>query len=489
MPKIKKHMTKVCEFDECERIPRYGFDDDIVCRCSDHREEGMLDQRNVRCQAEGCTTQASFGLFKKKPLFCNKHKEDGMVNVWNKMCAHEGCTKTVNFGYEDKKPTHCGDHKKEDMKDVSHKLCEDEGCSVRACWGLIEQVPFLCSKHGRNYPLAMNVVTGRCEFIGCQKIPSFALPGEQRTFCKEHKTEEMSYAGMTCVAEDCSKQPNFGWDGGSATFCAEHQIPGMILIYHRPCRASNCNITASYGYENEAMLWCAFHGKLQEPKAVLLNGKRCEHPECSIAAAFGMPGSERRFCFKHKTNEMINVCEKRANCASCGLSYNLTGLNNMSLCCYCRADEETHRRKENVVAKLLKANIADFSFIRDSYRIDLLDKAQLRYRPDFWLHLDTHILVIEVDEQAHSGREPECEVGRMINIAMSCEGKPVVFIRYNPDGTKVPSKHRQSALVDTVKRNIHEVPQKLLTVEYMYYSDQKVAALERLTKSYLATYR
>lgn len=487
MPKIRRPTTRICESNGCERKPRYGFDGEIISRCSDHRDDGMFDQYNARCQEAGCVVQASFGYERKKPLYCKKHCTDDMLNVWNKTCAHDGCNKTVNFGYEDKKPTHCVEHRAGDMVDVSHKLCEIDGCSIRACWGLIDQKPFLCSKHGKNYPLARNVVTGRCEFPDCVKIPSFALPGEQRRFCKEHKTDEMSYAGQQCAASECLKQPSFGWEGSSVIYCKEHMISGMTDLKLQMCKDPNCFITASYGYHN-IKEWCAHHGKLQDPPAKLLQSRHCEEPDCEISASFGLPGCARRFCQLHKMEGMINVIEKRAPCASCDMSYAMSGLDNMSLCCYCRPDEKTHRRKENTIAGLLKTDLPKLDFVRDSYTLQVLAKAQSRYRPDFWLALDTHIVIIEVDEQAHSGREPECEVARMINITMSCEGKPVTFIRYNPDGTKIPSKQKQKKLIEVVKEKITIVPYQILSIEYMFYPKVKIEQLQGLTDSYLRTY-
>lgn len=59
---------------------------------------------------------------------------------------------------------------------------------------------------------------------------------------------------------------------------------------------------------------------------------------------------------------------------------------------------------------------------------------QDKTRPDFMFDTlnHTHYVIVEVDENQHSGRLEACECTRMVNITQSNQ-RPTLFIRYNPD--------------------------------------------------------
>jgi hypothetical protein len=59
-----------------------------------------------------------------------------------------------------------------------------------------------------------------------------------------------------------------------------------------------------------------------------------------------------------------------------------------------------------------------------------------RYRPDFLFDAVTHLKVTEVDEHQHFDRACECEQIRMVNMYHAMDGRPLVFLRINPDGYK-----------------------------------------------------
>jgi hypothetical protein len=55
-----------------------------------------------------------------------------------------------------------------------------------------------------------------------------------------------------------------------------------------------------------------------------------------------------------------------------------------------------------------------------------------RRRPDVFLELLTHVVVIECDETQHRGYS--CETKRMMQLFVDVAMRPTVFIRFNPDG-------------------------------------------------------
>ncbi len=61
--------------------------------------------------------------------------------------------------------------------------------------------------------------------------------------------------------------------------------------------------------------------------------------------------------------------------------------------------------------------------------------------PDFLFEMETHAVILEVDEDQHS-RECSPEI-RMKNIGQQLGGLPVWFIRYNPDKYKNKGGHKR----------------------------------------------
>lgn len=62
-------------------------------------------------------------------------------------------------------------------------------------------------------------------------------------------------------------------------------------------------------------------------------------------------------------------------------------------------------------------------------------------RPDFYIDSAPHILIIEVDEDQHSGRACECEQIRMVNISQS-NSLPTVFLQFDPDKYKAKKERK-----------------------------------------------
>jgi len=54
-------------------------------------------------------------------------------------------------------------------------------------------------------------------------------------------------------------------------------------------------------------------------------------------------------------------------------------------------------------------------------------------RPDFFIELLTHVIIIEVDENAHMTYDQSCENKRMMELSEDIAHRPMVLIRFNPD--------------------------------------------------------
>ena len=79
------------------------------------------------------------------------------------------------------------------------------------------------------------------------------------------------------------------------------------------------------------------------------------------------------------------------------------------------------------------------------------------YRPDFAYEMDAEqrVLLVDYDEHAHQTYSLSCELKRQVQIALGFGGRPVTFIRYNPDTIRGVGNARK-------RRNDKEREQELL---------------------------
>jgi hypothetical protein len=154
--------------------------------------------------------------------------------------------------------------------------------------------------------------------------------------------------------------------------------------------------------------------------------------------------------------------------------------------CYCmlNPDVEIPRRyklKEHHTQEVLKSNFPGVKLIFDK-RID--NACSLR-RPDVRIECLTHTVIIECDEDQH--KRTSCEDKRTMEIFQDLGSRPLVMIRFNPDKydktggcfkiTKAGSLslnkkewfRRTSILCDNIQKYLDIVPEKEVTVEYLFY--------------------
>lgn len=133
--------------------------------------------------------------------------------------------------------------------------------------------------------------------------------------------------------------------------------------------------------------------------------------------------------------------ENNLKCKGCNL-FIVQKINNY-LCSYCNPDKKTKRlkTKELKVKTLLEEQDYKFTYNKKCN----IDKSCQTYFPDFLIDCNSFFIVIECDEFAHSGYDTQCERIRENNICFAL-GLPCVFLRFNPDKTKVKMKTKQKVL-------------------------------------------
>ena len=88
-----------------------------------------------------------------------------------------------------------------------------------------------------------------------------------------------------------------------------------------------------------------------------------------------------------------------------------------------------YKTKEKEVVDQITQTFADFTWVADKKVFDGCS----RRRPDLLLDLGSHVVIIEIDEDKHTGYECSCENKRIMQISQDLHHRPVVFIRFNPD--------------------------------------------------------
>jgi hypothetical protein len=85
-------------------------------------------------------------------------------------------------------------------------------------------------------------------------------------------------------------------------------------------------------------------------------------------------------------------------------------------------------KEKDVVDRILNL-FQNFTWVCDKKVQDGCSKR----RPDLLLDMGSHIIIVEIDENAHTDYDCSCENKRLMEISQDLEHRPIVFIRFNPD--------------------------------------------------------
>ena len=420
-----------------------------------------------------CGKSASFNVEGKKAEYCRDHKKENMVDVKHKKCIHIDdetriqCDKNPSFNYEGKKAEYCNDHKKENMVDVKHKKCihiDDETriqCDKNPSFNYEGKKAEYCNDHKKEN--MVDVVHRKCIHIDenrnkCDKIPYYNKEGENPKFCAKHKEENMiDVRSKKCIHIDengnrCDKIPCFNYEGKiNPIYCNKHKEENMINICYKKCiyidkNGIKCINNAYYNIKNDIALYCNKH-KIKDMINVSI--KKCIHiyengNKCDKIPSFNYEGETKLYCDEHKKEGMVNVKNKK--CIHC-LTQRINEFNSIykaeKSCAYCFYNlypdhilSKNYKTKELIVVDFIKDNFPDFEFTFDQK----IPGGCSRRRPDIYLDLKTHSIIVEIDENQHIDYDTTCETQR-VNDLYSDIGLPIVFIRFNPDEYKIGDKN------------------------------------------------
>ena len=319
----------------------------------------------------------------------------------------------------------------------------------------------------------------RCAHQGCLKQPNFNTPDQKvGFFCATHATEGMvDVRSKRCAHQGCAKlNPTFNTpDQKVGLFCAQHKEKGMISVAKKTCQHGTCCADAVYGKsEFHRAQYCHAHTPDHATYVHVVAARRCGECEADYDVVVECGGSDqagRKYCLAHCPIGAYETAMKRL-CKYCDIRED-----SPLVCVSCK--QRSHKKEWAVVQHLRRTLRTPFLY--DEYG---LNPACTKRRPDIRFELPTHEVIVEVDENQHRGYEESCECARMSEIVGAIGGKPVVFIRYNPDAVRhngsilvVPAAERIDLLVAVVKRELVHTPSAFsVRLVQLWYDGNMIAS-------------
>jgi len=99
-------------------------------------------------------------------------------------------------------------------------------------------------------------------------------------------------------------------------------------------------------------------------------------------------------------------------------------------------------------------------------------------RPDIFFNLETHCIIVEIDENQHKSYDESCECSRINEIVNGIGGRPVIIIRYNPDKIRhkkrkieIDQKERVGVLLKKIREELIKIPDKFSVRVIKLYFD------------------
>lgn len=435
----------------CGKGASYGREGTAINEyCKEHGlENGCIlvrkSQKNP-CIVEGCKTVPTYGKDgTRKMTHCHKHGvENGMVRLLFTECKVEKCRNKTKFGMPGGVRTHCDEHKEEGMVDCTFPTC-----------------------------------------LKCGGKPTHAAPDDDSKevlFCQAHAPEGWIFRNLR-HCEICGKSASFGIESHRPKRCSIHRCHGMIDVCRDICSCEGCE---KYCVNKiEGMSKAIFCGECCRMKGLqIIHGRQCEVDGCQTVPIFGPEGSTIGIrCKKHAGDlGYIDVMNRQCQFQLDGIRC-LAQVHHGNI--HCAMHDPLPRNRRNKETKVADWLSTEFEYPFSQRDKSIEETSCGRYRPDFRWELETHTVILEVDEHQHAIYQ--CDAKRMVDIFNSCGGQAVIFVRFNPDKFRLcgsvqspPLQARFPLLKDVLTRVIQEEPLYQLAIHRLYFDDVD----SHLTSSY-----
>ena len=240
---------------------------------------------------------------------------------------------------------------------------------------------------------------------------------------------------MRCEFSGCSSSPSYRFETDThCRFCAVHKLDGMFDAKHRKCSEEGCGKIPSFNYIGENRpLYCNDH-KLED--MIDVKHDKCENEGCNLRPIYNTINEKKgKFCVLHKSNEMVDVLSRKCISEWCATITHNNKYDGHCLFCYINLYPEkpvvrNYKTKETTIVNHVREKFPDFTWITDKR----VQGGCSKRRPDLLLDLGYQVLVVEIDENQHNNYDCSCENKRLMEISQDIGHRPLIFIRFNPDG-------------------------------------------------------
>lgn len=425
-----------CHIQSCKKRAKFNvIGSENPRACEQHKDKDMIQIRQQRCRY--CGKAAVFGYTSGKSLACKKHMKSDMVDVKNKKCLEKNCNTQPRYNFEgEKRGIYCVEHQKAGMEDVLSKKCKHKKCKISPCYNFKGQTSGLyCLTHKK--PEMVDVVHKKCEANGCTTRPTYNYEGQKTAiYCEKHMKEGMvDVHNKKCLHHCCNTRPVYNSIGESmGLYCSEHKLDGMVDVLSTKCLHEGCDTQPNFNFEGQKNgIYCSEH---KEPTMVDVKNKKCLHDGCETQPNFNFEGAVNGiYCSEHKEPTMVDIKNKKCQTPLCD-TQSTTKYEGYCFRCfiYMFPDSQISRNyktKERYITKKIQEWITkNYPELKISFDKQISGGCSLR-RPDMFIELLTHVVIIEVDENQH--KQTPCENLRMVQLFEDVAQRPCVFIRFNPD--------------------------------------------------------
>lgn len=322
-------------------------------------------------------------------------------------------------------------------------MCQTSKCKLVGKYGnLGEYYGTYCHKHKKDGMIRIRLKYCRC----CTKRAIFGYESNKVLMCKDHKHDDMTnVTHKMCVDPECDLRANYNYKGlRDAIYCNEHKKDGMINIISKRCLDPTCNKVPNYNYKGKLNgLYCLDHKK---EGMVDVRHQMCIASDCNKLANSNYDGEPKAiYCCEHKLANMVNVISKRCLNELCDTLVSNKYKGYCFRCFIYKFPEspltKNYKTKElyvtNKIQQWINMYYPDSILVFDR---KISGGCSLK-RPDIFIDLLTHVIIIEVDENQH--RYTSCENKRLVQLYEDVAHRPCVFLRFNPDSYKDIDGKRQ----------------------------------------------
>ena len=389
------------------------------------------------CIEEGCKTKAAFNYIGGDSLYCSKHKKINMIDIKRKRCR---CGKSrPNFNYkEEKSAICCNSCKEENMINITNKNCNC-GSGYRVIYNYKgKKKPICCSSCKKD-----DMIDITRKLCICGKVqPSFNYKGEKKPICCSSCKEE-NMINIVCKNCNCGSgyRVLYNYKGKENPICCYScKKDNMINSRQKLCMCGK--VQPSFNYKGEKKPICC--SSCKEENMINIVGKNCK---CGKARPHFNYKEEKSAicCASCKEENMIDVVSKKCKSEWCD-KHIVNKYDGYCLRCFMylfpdKPVARNYKTKEFAVVEYIKNYFQDVDWIADK----IVNGGCSKRRPDLILDLGYQVLIIEIDENKHSGYDCSCDNKRLMQLSQDVGHRPIIFIRFNPDaytnnnGTKIKS--------------------------------------------------